>query len=84
MLFGSDYARVWTAVKPWFDSQQAQEILLLAEEFRTALGPNQLIQGIPGTLHAGIKWQGREADHLLPHRMNGAIHLLLHMSCRRA
>jgi hypothetical protein len=48
-----------------FDSRQGLEIFVFATAFRAALGPTQPpIQCEPGVLSLGIKWPGREADHL--------------------
>jgi hypothetical protein len=41
-------------------------IFLFTITSRTALGPTQTIQRIPGTLSLGVKWPGHEADYSPP------------------
>jgi hypothetical protein len=60
-----------------FNSQWGLGIFLFTTVSRLTLGPTHLpVQWVPGALSLGVKWPGREADHLhlaLMSRMHGAI-----------
>jgi hypothetical protein len=58
--------RIW-AGQQGFDSQQGQEIFLLATTSRIVLGPSQPpIQWVLGAISLGVKWMGNETDHSPP------------------
>jgi hypothetical protein len=65
-----------------FDSRRGLGIFLFTTASRTALGLTQpRIQWVPGALSLGVKWLGREVDHihLVPRsRIRGAIPILPH------
>jgi hypothetical protein len=70
-----------------FDSRQGQEVSLYSTASGPALGSTQLhIQWVPGTLHAGVKWPGPQADHSSPSsakvKNDGAITPLSRTSSR--
>jgi hypothetical protein len=49
-----------------FESRKDLGIFLITTAFRSALGPTQPIQWIPGDLSLGVKLPGREADNSPP------------------
>jgi hypothetical protein len=59
------WATGWTIGVLGFDSRRGLGIFLFTTASRPALGPTKPpIQWIPGVLSLGVKWPGREADHL--------------------
>jgi hypothetical protein len=54
-------------MRPWFNSRQGQDILLISIASRPVLGPTQSpIKRIKEALSSGVMRRGREPDHPLP------------------
>jgi hypothetical protein len=56
-----------TTEKSWFYYRKTQEILIVLQRSRLALGPTRpSIQWVPDSLASGVRRTGREFDHSPP------------------